>query len=90
MLLKDIVILNEVSNRLRCNHLVDAVSATPVLRLASDEGANGAEIALVAQEIRLLLALGPEADGVRESIHGLPVASNERATKVDVFDGVFL
>lgn len=77
MLLKDIVILNEVSDRLRCDHVVNTVSATPVLRLASDEGTNGAEVALVAQEIGLLLALGPEADGVGECVHRLAVAPDE-------------
>lgn len=40
MLLKDIVIL-KVSDRLRCDHIVNTVSATPVLRLASDEGTHG-------------------------------------------------
>jgi hypothetical protein len=76
MLLKDIVFL-KVSDRLRCDHVVNTVSATPVLRLASDEGTHSTQVALVAQEIRLLLALGPEADGVGESIHRLPVAPNK-------------
>ena len=64
MLIENIVILNEVPDRLRCNNFVHTVSAAPVLRLASDEGSDGAEVTLVAQEICLLLALGPEADGV--------------------------
>jgi hypothetical protein len=41
MLLKDTVILDEVSDRLRCDYVVNTVSATPVLRLASDEGTHG-------------------------------------------------
>lgn len=77
MLLKDIVILNEVSDRLRCNHFVNTVSAAPVLWLASDEGTDGTQVTLVAQEIGLLLALGPEADGVGESVHRLAVAPDE-------------
>lgn len=43
----------------------------------------------MAQEVGLFLALGPEADGVGEGVHGLSMASNERAAKVDVFDLVF-
>lgn len=64
MRIEGIVIFNEVPDRLRGNHVVNTVSATPVLRLALDEGADSAEVTLVAQEICLLLALGPEADGI--------------------------
>lgn len=69
--------MNEVSDRLRCDHIINTVSATPVLRLASDEGTDSTKVALVAQEIGLLLALGPEADGIGESVHRLAVAPDE-------------
>lgn len=64
MRIERIVIFNEVADRLRSNHVVDTVSATPILRLALDESPNCAEIALVAQEVCLFFALRPEADGI--------------------------
>lgn len=70
--------------------LVDTASTTPVDGLSAEECANSTEIALVAQEVGLLFTLGPEADGVREGVHGLSMASNEGAAKVDVLDLVFL
>lgn len=60
----------------RCG-IIDAVSTTPVDGLSPEECANCTEIALVAQEVGLLFALGPEADGVRQGVHGLSVAANE-------------
>lgn len=44
----------------------------------------------MAQEVGLLLAFGPEADGVRQCVHGLSVAADEGSAKVDVLDLVFL
>lgn len=64
MLIEDIVIFDEVSDRLRCNHIIDAVPAAPILRLALDEGSNSPKVAFVTQEVCMLLALGPEADGI--------------------------
>lgn len=68
---------------------VDRVPATPVARLALEEGADGAEVAFVAQEVCLLLAVGPEADGVRQGVHCLAVAADEGAAEVDVLEVVF-
>lgn len=42
----------------------------------------------MAQEICLLLAVGPELDGVGEGVHGLRVAADEGAAEVDVGEGV--
>lgn len=81
-------ILRKVPDRLRCHHLIETISSTPVLRLAADEGAHGAEVAFVSEEICLLLALGPEADGVGEGVHCLAVAADEGAAEVDVLDFV--
>lgn len=64
LLVEDIIVRNEVSDRLRCNHVVDTVSAAPILRLPADESSNSSEVAFVAQEVCLLFALGPETDGV--------------------------
>lgn len=38
----------------------------------------------MAQEVCLLLALGPKADSVGKGVHGLSVPTNEGATKVDM------
>ena len=43
----------------------------------------------MAEEVSLLFTVGPEPDSVGERVHGLVVASDERAAKVDVFDLVF-
>jgi hypothetical protein len=48
LLIEDIIVCNEVSDRLRCNHVVDAISAAPVLWLPADESSNSAEVAFVA------------------------------------------
>lgn len=40
----------------------------------------------MAKEIGSLGALGPELDGVRERIHGLTVAADEGATKINMFE----
>lgn len=70
--------------------LVDAVPASPIGRLSPQERAHGADVALVTQEVRLLLALGPELDGVRERVHGLAVSADEGAAEVDVLDLMLL
>lgn len=82
-------ILREVPDRLRCHYLIQTISAAPILRLASDEGAHGAQVALVAEEVCLFLALGPEADGVGKGVHCLAVAADEGAAEIDVFDFMF-
>lgn len=61
-----------------------------MLGLALQKRAHGPEIPFVAQEVGLLFAVGPEPDGVGERVHGLVVASDERAAEVDVFEFVFL
>jgi hypothetical protein len=78
--------LDKISDRLRCHNVIQTVSATPVLGLASNKRTDCAEIAFVTEEICLLLALGPEADGVGKGVHGLAVAADEGATEVDVLD----
>ena len=40
----------------------------------------------MTQEVRLLLSFRPEANGVGEGVHCLAVASDERASEVDVLD----
>ena len=70
--------------------IFDTVATTPVDRLSPEECANSTEVALVAQEVGLLFTLGPEADGIRQGVHGLSVAANEGTAKVDVLDLVFL
>lgn len=44
--------------------LVNAVSAAPIDWLPAKECANCAYIALVAEEVRLFLAFGPETDSI--------------------------
>lgn len=44
----------------------------------------------MAQKVGLLLAFGPEADGIRQCVHGLAMAADEGSAKVDVLDLVFL
>lgn len=39
----------------------------------------------MSQEQCLLLAFGPERDGVGECSHGLPVTADKRTTKVNAF-----
>lgn len=70
--------------------LLEAVAAAPVLGLMLEEGADGAEVALVAQEEGALLAVAPEPDRVRERVHGLPVPADEGAAEVDVREPVLL
>lgn len=79
-------IQDDVSDRLRCHYLVDTIPPAPVLRLASNESTDGTEVALVAQEVGLLLALGPETDGVGECVHRLAVAPYEGSSKVNMLD----
>lgn len=56
--------LHEVADRLRCHHIINTVPAAPILWLSAKEGAHRTQITLMPQEVRLLLALGPEADSV--------------------------
>lgn len=51
---------NSISRRM----LVNAVSAAPIDWLPAKECANCAYIALVAEEVRLFLAFGPETDSI--------------------------
>lgn len=44
----------------------------------------------MAEEVRLLLALTPELDGVRQRVHRLAVAADERASEIDVLKAVIL
>jgi hypothetical protein len=46
-------------------NLLEGISPPPIPRLPLQKSAHGAEVALVPQEIGLLLALGPEFDRVR-------------------------
>ena len=39
------------------------------------------------QEISLLTAAGPVLDGIRQCVHGLVVATDEGAAKVDALEG---
>lgn len=70
--------------------ILETIPPAPVLRLSLEKSPDRAEIPLVAEEIRLLFALGPKLDGVRKGVHRLGVATNERATKINVFEIVFL
>lgn len=73
-----------------CSFLLEAIPAAPIARLAFQERAHCAQIALMSQEIRLFLAFGPEFDGVRKRVHGLSMAADEGAAKVDVLQVVLL
>lgn len=67
-----------------------AVSSTPVLRLSFEKSADGAEIALVSQEICLFLALGPELDGIGEGVHRLAMAADKRPSEIYVLQSMLL
>ena len=56
--------LEGFSQGIRRRGIVDAVSAAPIDGLSAKKGANGTEIALMAQEVGLLFTFGPETDGV--------------------------
>lgn len=71
-------------------HVLEAAPAAPVPGLPLEEGADAPEVALVAEEVGLLLAFTPELDGVAEGVHGLAVAADEGAAKVDVGEVVDL
>jgi hypothetical protein len=75
---------------LRQCQILQAVPSPPVLRLPFQEGAHGPEIPFVSKKICLLCTFGPEFDSVGESIHCLPVASDEGSPKVNVFEVVLL
>lgn len=51
---------NSISRRM----LVNAVSAAPIDWLPAKECADCADIAFMAEEVRLFLALGPETDSI--------------------------
>ena len=70
--------------------ILEAVLATPVSRLSLEESTYRAQISLVAKKVSLAIALGPELDGMRERCYGLPVAADERTTKIYVLEAVFL
>lgn len=67
-----------------------AAPASPVPGLPLEERPDGAEVALVAQEVSLLGAFTPELDGVAEGVHGLGVAADEAAAEVNVGEVVDL
>ena len=60
--------------------------SSPVCRLSAQKRPYGSDVALVAEEVCLLLPLGPEPDGVGEGVHSLAVSADERPAKVDVLD----
>lgn len=60
----------------------------PARRPALHERPDGAQVALVAQEERLLAAFAPEVDGVRQRVDGLLVAADEAAAEVDALQVV--
>lgn len=80
--------VDDVLDRLRCSQIVDAVPATPVLRLSANEGADSAQVALMPQEICLLFTLGPEFDGVRKCVHRLAVPADKGASKIYMLDSM--
>lgn len=43
----------------------------------------------MTQEVGLLFAFGPEANGIRQRVHGLSMSANEGSTEVDMLDSVF-
>jgi hypothetical protein len=62
----------------------------PIPRLPLQERANRTKIALVSQEVGLLSAFGPETNGIRQRVHRLRVAADERSTKVYARQAVLL
>lgn len=74
----------------RSDRPVKAIPTAPVGGLSSKERPHRTDVALMAEEVGLLLTLGPEADGIRESVHGLSVSADEGSAEVDVLDAVFL
>lgn len=68
--------------------ILKAIPPPPVLRLPLEERTHGTQVTLMAEEIGLLLALGPEVDGIGKSLDGLAVAADERTAEVDVFEVV--
>lgn len=65
-----------------------AIPPPPVLRLPLEKRTHGTQVTLMAEEIGLLLALGPEVDGIGKSLDGLAVATDEGAAEIDVFEVV--
>lgn len=70
------------------HHLVHTPPPLPPRRPALHERANSAEVPLVAEEKRLLLAFTPELDGVGQGVDGLLVAADEGAAEVDTLEVV--
>ena len=60
----------------------------PIPGLPLQKRADGAQISLVAQEIRTFVPARPEFDGVGERVHGLTVAADEGAAEVYVLKRV--
>ena len=69
--------------------LFKTIPPPPVPGLAFQKRAHGAQITLMAQEIRAFVPPGPELDGVGEGVHGLAVAADEGAAEVNVLRRVF-
>lgn len=70
--------------------LLEAPTATPIPRLALQKSSHRAQVALVSQKVGLFCAFGPELDGVGEGVHGLWVAPDKTAAKVNVGQAVDL
>ena len=83
-------VLSRLDCRLYYWILFEAVSTTPVLGLPFEEGAHGAKIALVAEEVCLLRTFGPEVDGIRQGLDGLSMTSDEGTAKVDMLQMMLL
>src|SRR5262249_19582200 len=63
---------------------LEGAPTAPITGLAAEEGTDGAQVAFMAQEVGLLGAGRPELDGVAQRVHGLRVAPDEGAAKVNV------
>ncbi len=69
---------------------LEAVAPSPILGLTLQKGSYRAKIALMAEEKSLLLPFRPKLYGVGKGTDGLPVATNKRTAKVDVFEFMLL
>ena len=67
-----------------------ALSSSPIPWLPFQESAYTAQITLMPKEVGLLAPLGPETNGIRQSIHCLRMTSNERATEVNALQAMLL
>ena len=66
-----------------------AIPPPPIFGLPFEKRTHRTQVSLMTKEISLLLALGPEIDGIRERLDGLAVAADEGAAKVDAFEDMF-